>query len=84
MSVLLGMSYEAKCGSFSFLPPSTFCAPRYRARAIIVNHYVKIWHVHLGGAINMRPLSWGGGGSTNGKDPQFYLQKKTDFNCYQS
>ena len=26
------------------------------------NHYVKIWHVRLMGANNMRPLSWGGVG----------------------
>ena len=25
-----------------------------------------------GGANNMRPLSWGGGGGTNGKDPKIY------------
>ena len=35
----------------------------------MVNFYVKIWHVRLGGANNMHPLSWGGGGGTNGKDP---------------
>ena len=33
----------------------------------IVNHYVDILHVRLGGANNMRPLSWGG---ANGKDPK--------------
>ena len=45
------------------------CAPQYVLRPqlqgtchYIVNHYVKIWHVLLGDANNMRPLSWGGGG----------------------
>ena len=32
----------------------------------IVNHYVKIWHVRLVCANNMRPLSWGGGAKTEG------------------
>ena len=35
----------------------------------LVNDYVKIWHVCLGCANNMHPLSWEGGGGTNGKDP---------------
>ena len=35
----------------------------------IVNYYVKICHVPLGDANNMRPLSLGGG-DTNGKDPK--------------
>ena len=41
----------------------------------IVNHYVKIWHVRLGGgggggANNMHPLNWGGAQTkTNKKDP---------------
>ena len=44
-------------------PPSTLCAPQLQSTChYIVNHYVKIWHVRLGGANNMRPLSWGGGG----------------------
>ena len=30
----------------------------------IVNFYVKLWHVRLGGANSMRPLSWGGGAQT--------------------
>ena len=50
-------------------PPSTLCAPQLQSMChYIVNHYVKILHVRLGGANNMRPLSCGGGG-TNGKDP---------------
>ena len=45
------------------------CAPQYVMRPpvtehVLVNHYVKIWLVRLGGANNMRPLSWGGGGQT--------------------
>ena len=38
----------------------------------IVNHYVKIWHVCLGGAKNVRPLSWG-----YGKDPQKFTSLVT-------
>ena len=30
----------------------------------IVNNYVKIWHVRLGGANNINPPSWGGGAQT--------------------
>ena len=50
---------------------STLCAPQLQSTCnYIVNHYVKIWHVCLGFAINMRPLSWG---VTNGTDPVFAL-----------
>ena len=39
--------------------------PRLRSRChYIVNYYVKIWHVRLGGAHNMHPLSWGEGAQT--------------------
>ena len=42
-------------------PPSTLCAPQLQSTChYIVNHYVKILHVRLGGANKMRPLSWGG------------------------
>ena len=42
---------------------STLCSPQLQSTCpYIVNHYVKIWHVHLEGANNMQPLSWGGGG----------------------
>ena len=54
--------------------PVRYAPPQLQSTChYIVNHYVKIWHVRLGGANNMRPLSWGGG--TNGKDP-FSLRKK--------
>ena len=36
----------------------------------IVYHYVKMWHVRLGCANNLHPLSLGGG-AQNGKDPSF-------------
>ena len=50
---------------FSFCAPSTLCSPKLRStRHYIVNHYVKILHVHLGVANNMHPLSWGGGAQT--------------------
>ena len=50
-------------------PPSTLCSPQLQSTChYIVNHYVKILHVHLGVANNMHPLSWGGG--TNGEDPK--------------
>ena len=53
-------------------PPSTLCSTQLQSTChYIVNHHVKIWHVRLGGANNMHPLSWGGGG-TNGKDPRNY------------
>ena len=56
---------------FRLCPPSTLCAPQLQSTChYIVNHYVKILHVRLGGANNMRPLSWGG---TNGKDPNTVL-----------
>ena len=43
-------------------PPSTLCSPQLQSTChYIVNHYVKILHVHLGVANNMHPLSWGGG-----------------------
>ena len=52
-------------------PPSTLCAPQLQSTChYIVNHFLKIWHVRLGGANNMRPLNWGG---TNVQDP-IYLK----------
>ena len=48
-----------------------------RACHYIVSHCVKVWHVSLGGANNMHPLSWrgggggGGGGASNGNDATF-------------
>ena len=43
-------------------PPSTLCSPQLQSTChYIVNHFVKILHVHLGVANNMHPLSWGGG-----------------------
>ena len=40
-------------------PPSTLCpSPLQSTCHYIVNHHVKILHVRLGGANNMRPLSW--------------------------
>ena len=44
----------------------------------MVNRYVKIWHVRLGGANNMHPLNGGGGGGggTNGKYPNNLLMQK--------
>ena len=54
---------------FRLCPPSTLCSPQLQSTChYIVNHYVKILHVHLGVANNMHPLSWGG---TNGKDPSW-------------
>ena len=54
---------ETPGGGGTIVPPSTLCAPQLQSTCqYIVNHYVKILHVRLGGANNMRPLSWGGGG----------------------
>ena len=65
----MGHLHKGNLGSFPFVPPSTLCAPQLQSTChYIVNYYVKILHVRLGGANNMRPLSWGG---TNGKDPEF-------------
>ena len=51
------------------------CSPQLQSTChYIVNHYVKILHVHLGVANNMHPQNWGGGGGTNGKDPKFQLE----------
>ena len=50
-------------------PPQYVMRPKLQNTCdCIVNLHVKIWHVCLGGANNMHPLSWGG---TNGKDPNF-------------
>ena len=60
---------------FRLCPPSTLCSPQLQSTChYIVNHYVKILHVHLGVANNMHPLSWGG---TNGKDPFFLMRLRT-------
>ena len=60
-------------------PPSTLCSPQLQSTChYIVNHYVKILHVHLGVANNMHPLSWGG---TNGKDPKNVTQFKSRVSC---
>ena len=52
---------KKKNWSFPFVtPPSTLCAPQFQCTCrYIVNQYVRIWHVPLGGANDMRPLSWG-------------------------
>ena len=48
---------------FRFCPLSTLCARQLQTACLYIeNHYVKIWHVRLGGANNMHPLSGGGGG----------------------
>ena len=48
-------------------PPQYVMRPQLQSTChYIVNYYVKLLHVRLGGANNMRPLSWAG---TNGKDP---------------
>ena len=50
---------------FRLCPPSTLCSPQLQSTChYIVNYYVKILHVRLGVANNMRPLSWGGGAQT--------------------
>ena len=61
-------------GSLPFVPPpSTLCAPQLQSTChYIVNHYVKILHVRLGGANNMRPLSWGGGGGAQTEKIQIF------------
>ena len=43
--------------SFPFVPPLVrYAPPSYNTCHYIVNHYVKIWHLRLGGANNMHPL----------------------------
>ena len=70
-SITFNHLQEIIFGSFSFVPPQYVMRPMLQNTCdYIVNLQVKIWHVCLGGANNMHPLSWGGGG-TNGKDPNF-------------
>ena len=45
---------------FRLCPQYVMLPPLQSTCLYIVNHNVKIWHVHLGGANNMHPLSWGG------------------------
>ena len=67
-----GSSVIRSGGSFPFVT-STLCSPQLQSTwHYIVNLYVKIWHVRLEGANNMRHLS-GGGGSTFGT-VNFYIQ----------
>ena len=59
-------------GSFPYVPLQYVMPPPPPLQSTchyIANHYVKIWHMRLGGANNMCPLSCGGGGGTNGKGP---------------
>ena len=43
--------------------PSTLCSPQLQSTChYIVNHYVRLWQVRLGGANNMHPLGAGVGG----------------------
>ena len=57
-------------GSIPFVPPppsSTLCSRQLQSSChYIVNYFVKIWHVHLGVANNMHPLSGGVGGGGGG------------------
>ena len=59
-------------GKIQFLDPFVpqyFLRPQLQStRHYIVTHYVKIWHVRLGVANNMHPLSF-----TNEKDPHFLI-----------
>ena len=60
----IGLSVEKniflQLGSFPFVPPTKLCTAQLQNTChYIVNHHVKVWHVHLRGANNMHPLSWG-------------------------
>ena len=45
---------------FSVFAPSTFCTAQLQITCnYIVNHYVKMYYVHLRSANKKRPLSWG-------------------------
>ena len=69
---MMGRDLSMKKGIFSVCAPPTPPPPQYVMHPplqstchYIVIHYVKMWHVRLGDAINIRPLSWrerGGGG----------------------
>ena len=59
-------SRKPNCGaSVEFLDLFRLCAPPPYVMLpqctchCIVNHYVKIWHIRLGGENNMHPLRWG-------------------------
>ena len=59
-------------GSFPFVTPQYVMRPQLQSTChYILNYSVKILHVRLGGANNMRPLSWGGGGAQTEKIQAF-------------
>ena len=71
--------------NFFRLCPQYVMGPQLQSTChYIVNHYVKILHVHLGAANNMRPLSWGAQTEkipflksifqTHSQNPSFWLQ----------
>ena len=64
-SITFNHLHEIIFGSFSFVPPQYVMRPKLQNTCdYIVNLHVKIWHVCLGGANNMHPLSWGWGAQT--------------------
>ena len=47
-----------------------------------VNRYVKIWHVHLGCANNIHPLSWGGGGHKRKRSKNIFKETDNWYCCW--
>ena len=73
ISCQFSLDFDKLFGSFPFVPPCTICGPQLQStRHYIVTHYVKIWHVRMGGANNMYAPTKLGGGAQTEKDPIFH------------